>query len=434
MSKDDKARIADNPSAKEMTSVLPAVRLLQTLTGAARAHGMKDEKIDGLHSMAADLLDQSEILTMPDRFNAAFADEGWIATGSMAAETMQNAVRLHEAGKHDEAEEEILAWFSEDNIRLFAITRAKRFNKAHHRWDQLNEALSLTLEERYLGAVPLILIACDGFASDVLSTSPFEKDADLSVFDSIVGHTTSLPALIKLVIKGVRKSSDDELSLPMRHGILHGRSLGYANRRVCMKAWMLMIALVDWACDKESETARRQEAEEKAKVGWRDLAERSRKIGADKQAIEAFEPTETSGPFDGDLDPDSPESAIAAFLSAWKARNYGKMAERAVNLLQKPLKKMAGEMRSAAEMVELRSYEIQSVRQHSVAAARAIVTMHGKTLKGEVGGRFEILILRHTADGDIAMPTDDGRWDVQQGCIFDLMHERRIEAKQIKRD
>lgn len=432
MSKDDEARIADNPSAKEMASVLPLVRLVQTLTGTARALGIKNEKLDGVHRATADLLAQSEILTMPDRFNKAFGKEGWIATGSMAADTMQNAVRLHEAGKHEEAEDEILAWFTEETIRLFAITRSKRFNKAQQRWEQLNEALDLTLEERYFSAVPLVLIACDGFASDVLGTSPFEKDADLSVFDSIVGHSTSLPALIKMLTKGVRKSSDEEVSLPLRHGIMHGRSLGYANRLVCMKAWMLMIALVDWACDKESETSRRQEIEDKEKIGWKDLVQSARKNKADRQAIDAFVVTETTGPFEGDLNMRSPEFAFVEFLDGWKRHNFGKMAKRAVNITQVPLKAMAGRMRSDVELVELTSFEIHSVRQCTVARAEAIVTMRGKTLKGEVGGTFMIPAFRDTADGEIAMPTDDGSWFVQQGCVFDLMHERTIEAKQRK--
>ena len=164
----------------------------------------------------------------------------------MSADTMREAVRLSESGRKQEAEDTILSWFQEENITLFAVQRAKRFNKAAKRWYQLKEALTLTLEERYWSAVPLILIACDGFASDVLGTSPFEKGADLTAFDSIVGHPSSLQFLMGEITKGVRKSSDNELTLPLRHGILHGQSLGYANRTVCMKAWLLMIALVDW--------------------------------------------------------------------------------------------------------------------------------------------------------------------------------------------
>ena len=122
---------------------------------------------------------------------------------------MQTALELYEAGKNQQAEHEIIAWFQEDTINRFAIERAKRFNKAKNRWHQLREALKLTFEERYWSAVPLILIACDGFASDVLGTSPFKKDADLTAFDSITGHPDSLPFLIKELTKSVQKSSDE---------------------------------------------------------------------------------------------------------------------------------------------------------------------------------------------------------------------------------
>ena len=241
--------------------------------------------------------------------------------------------------------------FQEDTINLFAIGRAKRFNKARNRWHQLREALKLTFEERYWSAVPLILIACDGFASDVLGTSPFEKDANLTAFDSITGHPNSLPFLIKELTKGVRKSSDEELTLPLRHGILHGQSLGYANRIVCMKAWLLMIALVDWACDKSNEEEHIRERQSAANVTFRDLAEGMRKNEADKRAMEAFEPRESLGPFnDSSVDSDSPEFAIVDFLTCWKGRNYGKMAERAVNLTQHSIPKMAGQLRRDSEL------------------------------------------------------------------------------------
>ena len=111
------------------------------------------------------------------------------------------------------------------------------------------------------------------------------------------------------------------MTLPLRHGILHGQSLGYANRIVCMKAWLLMIALIDWACDKSNEEERIRERQSAA----RDLAEGIRKNEADKRAMEAFEPRESLGPFnDSSVDSDSPEFAIVDFLTCWKGRNYGR--------------------------------------------------------------------------------------------------------------
>lgn len=424
------AKIANNPSAKAVSDILPAVKAARSITGLLKRIGISNETIDKLHGATNDVLGQSDILTLPDRFNSAFASAGWVATGSMSATVMQAAVRLHEAGSEREAEQEILAWFQKDTIALLAITRAERFQARTSRRDQLHEALKLTFEERYWSAVPLILIACDGFASDVLGTSPFEKDADLTVFDSIVGHPSSLQHLIKLVTKGVRASSDAELTLPLRHGILHGRSLGYANRAVCMKAWLLMIALVDWANDKISETERCRRQEAEANVSFRDVLQRFRKLNDDKRAMEAFECRETTGPFDGGLEEESPEFAVVQFLTHWQARNYGKMAGHVLNLLQHPVNTMAGELRRDTESARLTEFEVRSVRHVAVARAEATVFLKGMTLKGEVVGEFQIVALKYTADGDVAMPRDPGKWCVQPRCIVDFFLGRAVDQDQ----
>ena len=407
---------------------MPLVKLTASATGFMRRLGITNRNIDGIHQAAADVLRQSDMLTLPDRFNDAFARYGWVVTASMSVDTMQRALEFHHAGEKQRAEDEIIAWFQEDTINLFAINRTKKFNKAKNRWHQLREALKLTVEERYWAAVPLILIACDGFASDVLGTSPFEKDADLTAFDSITGHPNSLPFLIKELTKGVRKSTDDELTLPLRHGILHGQSLGYANRVVCMKAWLLMIALVDWAHDKSTEDTRIRQQRSEAQFSFRDLMQVMRKNKMDKRTIEVFEPRENLGPFLGDVDEDSPEFAVIEFLTAWKKRNFGKMAERAVSLTRTPIKKMAGQFRLDAEHTKLLAFEIRSVRQSAVARADVIVFVKGKTIKGDVEGEFQILTIRHTAEGGIAFPTDTGQWLVQPACIFDLMHGRTFRG------
>jgi hypothetical protein len=423
-------RIVDNPTTQELKNVLPLLKMVASLSGAPAAFGIKSHKIGDLGRIASDALSQADVLDLPDQFNTAFSERGWVATSSMSIDVVRGALAFNDAGEPEKAEQAIQEWFSEENIRLFAITRAKRIDKTASRWLQLNEALSLTFEERYTSAVPLILIVCDGFASDVLGTSPFEKEADLSVFDSIVGHPTSLPSLIKLLTRGVRKSSDEDLTLPLRHGILHGRSLGYANKLVCMKSWMLMIALVDWATDKEDEASRKEERRKKENFSLRDFAERSRKRQADKEALEAFVPREMSPPFLEELDPNSPEGIISAFLSAWQNRNFGTMAKLAVRSAAEPINKVAGDMRRDVDQVALTSFDFHSFTQSSVAAASAVVSMQGRTLSGEVGGKFRIRAWRYTAEGDFAMPTDDGHWVVAQGCIFDLMYERTIKAQE----
>ena len=420
------SRIADNPSVRTASNALKLAKATRFSTGLFKTLQIKNENVDRLYQAADAVVNQSDILDLADRFNDVFSDEGWIATSSMSVEVMHKAIELSESANKQEAEDVILDWFRQETIALFAIQRSKRFSKSRKRWDQLQEALKLTFEERYWSAIPLILIACDGFASDVLGTSPFEKDADLTVFDSVVGHPTSLPNLIRKVTKGVRKSTDDKLTLPLRHGILHGQSLGYANRTVCMKAWLLMIALVDWAYDKATENERIQAQDSASKVSLSDVASSVRKLDEDKRVIAAFEPRETSGPLKADLDENSPEYAIVDFLRCWKTQNYGEMAERSVNLSKHSITKMAGELHRDGELVKLQDFDVRLVRQITVARADAIAFLRAKTLTGNVEGEFSLVAFRYSEGGNIAMPADQGKWLVQEACIYHVLHGRTI--------
>ena len=394
----------------------------RAVAGLLKKLSITNKTIENIHQAADAALGEADIVDLPDRFNDAFSSDGWIATGSMSADTMRQALHLYESGERQEAEDVILSWFDRDSIALCAIKRAKRFSKARNRWDQLQEALNLTFEERYWSAVPLVLIVCDGFASDVLGSSPFEKDADLTAFDSIVGHPHSLQRLIEKITKGVRKSSDEELSLPLRHGILHGQSLGYANRIVCMTAWLLMIALVDWAYDKESEKRRRIENQTASESTFREGVKRLRKVESDRRIMEAHIVQETLGPVGPTVDKNSPEHAILEFLNSWMSGNYGVMAERSVNLSNQSVKKMAGQLRRDVELVKLRGFELRAVRQTTIARADAVAYLQGTTLMGDVEGEYEIVAFRYTATGEIAMPADIGTWRVQEACMYKLLH------------
>ena len=424
---DHPTRISHNPSAKRIKEALVIAKMARSVTGFLKSLSITNESIESIHYAADAALSEADLFDLPDRFNASFSNDGWIATGSMSADTMRQALLLYESGERQAAEAVILSWFDRDRIALFAIQRTKPFNNARNRWDQLQEALSLTFEERYWSAVPLILIACDGFASDVLGSSPFEKDADLTAFDSIVGHPNSLQRLIGMITKGVRKSSDNELSVPLRHGILHGQSLGYANRTVCMKAWLLMIALVEWAHDKRNEGERRLEDQALSDTTFRDAVQELRKVESDRRIMEAHQVRESLGPYGPTVDKNSPEHAILEFLNAWKNENFGVMAERSVNLSHQSVKKMAGQLRRDAELIELRDFELRAVRQSTVARADAVAYLKGTALMGEVEGEYEIVAFRYSANGEIALPTDIGTWRVQEACMYRLLHGQAID-------
>lgn len=428
MNKKNKAKISDNPTAKEMKDILPLLKVAGGAFGVLGRLGINREKFADLKEMAADLEEQAKILEIPDRFNELFGPKGWVCVGSaLSVPMMQEAIALAEIGKDQEAEQAIVDWFTKETIELFAITRARRFHHAMLRDDQLKEALKLYLEERYMAAVPLILIACDGFASDVSGVSPFAEKADLTVYDSVTGHASGLPTLIKLLTKGAYKSRDDEMIMPERHKIVHGRALGYAQKAVCAKAWLLMMALVDWASDRSSEDERKAEAERKVNHSLSDSLKQYQKTQSDKRVIEAFEAYSLEGPFTEKFEADSPENAAVEFLSGWQTKNYGKMAKYAVNLTKKPLNKMAGELRLMAEFIELEKFELRRMRYATVARCDARVWVKAKTLRETVEGELDLLVIRYTQDGKVAMPNDsDSVWTVQQLCIYNVMNAKFV--------
>jgi hypothetical protein len=421
--------ISENCSTNEIVRILPVLKVISCIVSSASKIGIKYEPLSDIKNQIDDLVKQSSIIGLPDRFNAAFGKRGWITVGSgISVEVMNSALELHDSGNIKEAEQKLTEWFTKENIEFFAINRARRFHKANLRDEQLREALNLYVEERYMAAVPLVLIACDGFASDVCGLSPFAESADLTVFDSLVGHPTGLPALIGLLKKGAYRSRDDQMNMPERHKIIHGRSLGYANKEVCAKAWLLMMALVEWANDKSSESDRRVEAERKANVSWSDIRSSLRRTEADKQQIEAFVRLEKAGPFGDPFDEAGPEKALFDFLSGWQAGNYGSMAKHAVNLSCKPIKKMAGDLRNMAEFVTLEKFELRKFIYSTVARCDAIVWIKSKNFREAVEGEFKIVLFRYTKDGKIAMPSDrNAYWTVQQNCIYNVMSKSFIE-------
>lgn len=98
--------------------------------------------------------------------------------------------------------------------------------------------------------------------------------------------------------------------------------------------------------------------------------------------------------------PDLPESVIPEFLSCWQAQNYGHMARRAVNLVSKPVSKLAEDLRASGEQAHLTRFELRVVRQTTVALAEADVYMEGVVPKGRVKGLFRVRAHRKSDDGE----------------------------------
>ena len=193
-----------------------------------------------------------------------------------------------------------------------------------------------------------------------------------------------------------------------------------------MKAWLLMVALVDWAYDKETEDERASAHRSSKDMGWHEISGKLRKTQANRRAVKAYKLRTNIGPFEEDIDSDLPESAILEFPTWWQAGNYVHMAKLAVNLVGKPVSKLAGDLRAAGEFARLVCFELREVRQLTGALAEADVYMEGTAPKGSVRGVFRVRAHRCTEEGEVAMRADSGRWHVRQSCMVDLREGRTI--------
>ena len=141
--------------------------------------------------------------------------------------------------------------FDEETLK-FIIQRCKQSDAFHPRWYLAQAAKADYLEGRYYSAVPLVLILIDGFVNDIEQTGFFTDRTDLTAWDSIAAHSSGLTKLAAIFNHSRTKTTTEPLSLPYRHGILHGRDLGYANKVVAAKAWAALAAIADWASDLRS--------------------------------------------------------------------------------------------------------------------------------------------------------------------------------------
>lgn len=67
--------------------------------------------------------------------------------------------------------------------------------------------------------------------------------------ESVAGHPSALKSLLPYLTRGQRGYFEHEITMPHRHGILHGVRLNYANKAVAAKALCLLAALVEWGRD-----------------------------------------------------------------------------------------------------------------------------------------------------------------------------------------
>jgi hypothetical protein len=360
------------------------------------------------------------LAALPDHFNRLFAERGWIAYDLFNVDLAQAAVEKAEAGDIDGAETDLVEYYNEEHI-LWHLRTMQAVEAFRPRLSLVDKALDDYLQGRYHACVPVVLIQLDGLVNDFGNYGFFTEGADLEAWDSIAAHSTGLEALAKVLGKTRRKLTTETLSVPYRHGILHGRDLGYDNKMVAAKAWAALFAVREWAYKVEQKEVKAP-PEQPSSI-WRDIFRtlqdnaklqsqlkewhpRSLQVGLDISASGEPEAYEHGGP----------EQKLVEYLTHWRKRNYGKMAQcLAVSTLRlhKSINALAGELREYYEPRILKSFTLLEVQDSAPAVtliqARLFFEEHDEG-RGHVV-EYRLLFESETGKA-VTRGAPEGRWGV----------------------
>lgn len=242
----DNKKIKDNQTCAELLNNTKGFGALSKVVSFFEKIGIKNEKISEAFKKFPDLFQKTEeLVNMPDRFNEHFSKSGWVAYESLNFELMKEAVYLADEGKFDEANNLLVEHYNEETLK-WGLTFMKGVEEYRPRYDLAEKAKEDYLAGRYHACVPVVLTIIDGIVNDIEQKGFFAQGVDLTAWDSIAAHSSGLQELSKLFNSARKKTNTETITVPYRHGILHGRDLGYANKVVAAKTWATLFTIRDW--------------------------------------------------------------------------------------------------------------------------------------------------------------------------------------------
>ena len=205
----------------------------------------------------------------------------------------------------------------------------------------------------------------------------------MTAWDCLVGCSDGLTKMQAIFNKGRNKTNQDEIRVPYRNGILHGRDLNYGNKYVSCKCVALMFALADWMRIKDSEENRKQKFEkENDPPPISESLKKMKENALERKEIDSWTGRNITIGVDIPVTPTIEDCndyqyaipLIKAF-EAWNAKNYGKLAIYFKNMFryESSEKKRAGECRQMFGSKNLRSFEIKEIEERACALTRILV-------------------------------------------------------------
>ncbi|MEK5070726.1 hypothetical protein [Sporosarcina sp. FSL K6-1508] len=383
------SKIENNTSISELKAQLSEMKKLLSNKKLLQSLGVKPIQKAKLTSDVRKFEREFEsIFAVPDNFNRAFKDTGWIAYESLSVEIMEESIRIAGDSGTDNAEQFLADYYTDKEKINYLCMRAKR--RLGERSTLFKDALSDHFDKNYYSCIPLFLMIIDGFVNEEEATGFFAESTDFIAWDSIVGHETGLKEVSKLMSKTRRKTNVEEIKIPYRNGILHGRDLNYANPFVSSKLLAVIFSLMDWIeAKKKMKSGETKEAYtpptfEETFSSLSKFAETRVKLNEQQVLIDEWKKRDievgVSVPKNGEVEEfeeGTPEKCLIEVFKYINDNNFGYLVDRIFYDSRQTTKaKKAGEIKELLKDIVIISYEIQEIQDEAPAVTEITVKVN----------------------------------------------------------
>ncbi|MEX1005452.1 MAG: hypothetical protein WD156_08790 [Acidimicrobiia bacterium] len=189
---------------------------------------------------------------------------GWSYGSFSSVDLYDDAVHRVQNGD-PEGGEQLLedGWNEEDRLSVQLVRLAQisvptdaRKKVGNRRADLIRKALEDHKSGRFHASVPVVIAQTEGIVRDVFGTTPYSPYGGPSDDLTAVGHPEARALFDAGRRPRPRTHVEDDPPFPSRHGVLHGRSLGYDTRRNSTKVFVTLFAVIE-ACGQRLRTMSR---------------------------------------------------------------------------------------------------------------------------------------------------------------------------------
>lgn len=420
-------RIEDNPSHKKLKKELDGADALSKLTDLFSLFGANPKDLKEAFEPLADIQKQFELLTKsPDKFNDYFSKKGWIAHESMNHDLMLTCIEFADKGQIELAEQELINYYSSDRMQwlTYQLKSTKEFSI---RYSLIKAAYEDTIAEKYYACIPVLLLVIDGGVNDIdRNKGFFAENTDLTAWDSIAAHSSGLATLKEIFNDTRKRTTEEEITMPYRHGILHGRDINYANKTVAAKCWAALFALNDWA--KAVKDGKKNPPPDEPKLSF------SESINELKATLENYTESQKRNkevsrkvdewaarnleigidiPIKGspnEYDEFTPEREAILFIENWKNKNYGAIAKQIHFFTKGEVNwgKEAGKVRKIFQNKVLKDYAITNIKDCSPAITEVTLSVEIIYEEKEYNKEITLRLIYDGLNGEILVFGDKG--------------------------